>query len=273
MPPVASRYVACSPACGKLWGQAKRYLSEEEYTNHREANAKSVLRNAHKYPPSLINWAEAVLGPNPPEPNRRFRVPGSSTTRAVEEAENLRNKSPPTKGKVMTLKLTSKGKATGAVVSVVLLASLGGGVETAQGSEGGGISGGAAAGTGSGAAPEPERAASRPPSRPAASRSMVPTVRTHLYPATGTGSEVRNSTAYCLTGTMANGQRASYGSVAVNGVPLGTRYLIQTGTWAGRIVTVRDRIGNGSAFDIAMPGNCGAARSYGRRNITVSRLT
>jgi hypothetical protein len=82
-----------------------------------------------------------------------------------------------------------------------------------------------------------------------------------------------SSTAYCLTGTMASGRRVYWGAVAMNGVPLGSRWAVLSGPWAGRVLTVEDRIGHGSGFDVAMPGSCGAARSYGRRAIQVRRVS
>jgi 3D (Asp-Asp-Asp) domain-containing protein len=78
-----------------------------------------------------------------------------------------------------------------------------------------------------------------------------------------------SSTAYCLTGTMANGQRVYRGAVAMNGVPMGSRWqVVETGA----VYTVADRIGHSSGFDIAMPGDCSGARAYGRRTITVRRV-
>lgn len=80
------------------------------------------------------------------------------------------------------------------------------------------------------------------------------------------------STAYCLTGTMANGDTAHSGAVAMNGVKMGTRYKILTGPERGEEVVVADRIGHSSDFDIAMPGDCDGAREYGRRSIDVMKL-
>lgn len=81
-----------------------------------------------------------------------------------------------------------------------------------------------------------------------------------------------SSTAYCLTGRMANGSPASYGSVAMNGVPLGSRWAVLSGPLAGRVLVVRDRIGHSSGFDVAMPGNCRAAINYGRRTVQIRRV-
>ena len=102
-------------------------------------------------------------------------------------------------------------------------------------------------------------ARSRP--RPAAANASAPRA--------GTGdTRVVSSTAYCLTGTMANGQRAHYGAVAMNGVPLASVWRVH----GGGTYVVADRIGHSSGFDIAMPGDCAAAIRYGRRTITIERV-
>lgn len=81
-----------------------------------------------------------------------------------------------------------------------------------------------------------------------------------------------SSTAYCLTGRMANGQRVYDGAVAMNGEPFGARFEILDGPRAGSVLTVADRIGHGSQFDVAMPGDCAGARRYGRRSIHIRRV-
>lgn len=78
------------------------------------------------------------------------------------------------------------------------------------------------------------------------------------------------STAYCLRGTMANGQQVHDGAVAMNGPSFGTQYVVLSGPKDGRVYTVKDRIGHGSDFDIWM-SSCDAARQYGRRTITIAR--
>lgn len=78
-----------------------------------------------------------------------------------------------------------------------------------------------------------------------------------------------SSTAYCLTGRMASGKSTYSGAAAMNGVPLGSRYRVLSGPRAGSTFVVEDRIGHGSGFDIAYPGNCRAARQYGRRTISI----
>jgi Ni/Co efflux regulator RcnB len=87
-----------------------------------------------------------------------------------------------------------------------------------------------------------------------------------------TGKLRVESTAYCLDGYMANGQRAHTGAVAMNGVPLGTKFRIRSGPLEGDVVVVKDRVGYGSEFDIAMPDRCRAAYRYGRRVINIRRI-
>ncbi len=107
------------------------------------------------------------------------------------------------------------------------------------------------------------------PPRARAGRGTRRPARGPEGPQAGGDVRVVTSTAYCLTGTMANGQRAHAGAVAMNGVPLGSVWAVDgAGTY-----TVADRIGHGSQFDIAMPGDCGAAIAYGRRTITVRRVS
>lgn len=86
----------------------------------------------------------------------------------------------------------------------------------------------------------------------------------------GHGFKRVNSTAYCLRGRMANGEQVHDGAVAMNGVPFGTRFKVVSGPLAGRIFTVKDRIGHGSMFDVWM-GSCADALSYGRRSIQIQR--
>ncbi|MEX2586421.1 MAG: hypothetical protein WD602_00295 [Actinomycetota bacterium] len=108
----------------------------------------------------------------------------------------------------------------------------------------------------------PPRSQTTQPAQPAA-----PAPRTASGP-----SRTVHSTAYCLTGQMASGRRTYTGAAAMNGVPLGARYRVLSGPAAGRVFTIEDRIGWGSQFDIAYPGNCGAARQYGSRTISIERM-
>ena len=80
------------------------------------------------------------------------------------------------------------------------------------------------------------------------------------------------STAYCMTGYMANGDHTHTGAAAMNGVPLGTKFRVHTGPLKGTTLTVKDRIGSGSDFDVAMPGDCNRAYRYGRRTVNIRRV-
>ncbi|MGQ0680371.1 MAG: hypothetical protein ACT4OM_12080 [Actinomycetota bacterium] len=86
------------------------------------------------------------------------------------------------------------------------------------------------------------------------------------------GARRVSSTAYCLTGTMASGRRVYHGAVAMNGTPIGSRYQVLDGPRAGETFVVEDRIGHGSGFDIAYPGDCRGANNYGRRTIAIRQV-
>lgn len=81
-----------------------------------------------------------------------------------------------------------------------------------------------------------------------------------------------DSTAYCLTGTMASGKKVYEGAAAMNDVPLGSRYRVLDGPRAGEIFIIEDRIGHSSEFDIAYPGDCDAAIQYGRRLVRIQLI-
>lgn len=82
------------------------------------------------------------------------------------------------------------------------------------------------------------------------------------------GSEV-TSTAYCLTGHMADGTPAERGAVASNRHPLGTALDVSDSPWGPGTFVVRDRIGWGSQLDFATAGDCPLARRWGRRRVAV----
>lgn len=71
---------------------------------------------------------------------------------------------------------------------------------------------------------------------------------------------------------MASGRNTYWGAAAMNGVPLGSRFKVLDGPRAGATLVIEDRIGHSSGFDIAYPGDCGAARQYGRRTISVQQV-
>lgn len=78
------------------------------------------------------------------------------------------------------------------------------------------------------------------------------------------------STAYCLSGTMADGTGVRWGSVASNQYPLGTVLEVRPAPAGQRRWVVRDRIGWGTQLDFWMP-SCGAALGWGRRTVRIRR--
>lgn len=78
------------------------------------------------------------------------------------------------------------------------------------------------------------------------------------------------STAYCLSGTMADGTGVRWGSVASNQYPLGTVLEIRPAVGRQRRWVVRDRIGWGTDLDFWVP-SCGQALSWGRRTVRIRR--
>lgn len=80
-----------------------------------------------------------------------------------------------------------------------------------------------------------------------------------------------SSTAYCLTGRMANGQHTHRAAVASNDYPLGTRLRVSDSPYGPGVFTVEDRIGHGTQLDFAIPGDCAGARRWGRRAVVEAR--
>lgn len=86
-----------------------------------------------------------------------------------------------------------------------------------------------------------------------------------------------HSTAYCLTGTTADGtylsQRApsmeALRTVAMNRHPLGTKIKLISPrrVWGLRDFVVRDRIGWGSELDFWTPSCWAAINVHGRKNV------
>lgn len=98
-------------------------------------------------------------------------------------------------------------------------------------------------------------------------------------PAQGGQQRTLESTNYCLSGTMANGERVHDGAVAFNSSEWsrykGTTWrIISSGDpqqrHVGRTFTVKDH-GPGAHFDIWTP-SCGAATNYGRQTVTIERV-
>lgn len=72
------------------------------------------------------------------------------------------------------------------------------------------------------------------------------------------------STAYCLSGVMADGSYTRAGSVANNHLRLGTRVEVTASPTQSRSFVVRDRIGWGTQLDFWVP-SCAQALLWGRR--------
>ena len=79
------------------------------------------------------------------------------------------------------------------------------------------------------------------------------------------------STGYCLDGVTSSGATVGPGMVAMNGVALGSRWLVHDGPFDGATLEVTDRIGHSTEFDIWFD-DCADAVAYGRRTITVERV-
>ena len=77
-----------------------------------------------------------------------------------------------------------------------------------------------------------------------------------------------DSTSYCQSGTMADGQETYWGAAAGNEWPFGTRLKILTGRLAGTVVTIADRIGWGSQLDV-FSWSCDWSTRYGREMVEV----
>lgn len=79
------------------------------------------------------------------------------------------------------------------------------------------------------------------------------------------------STAYCLSGTMADSTQTRAGSVAMNSVPLGTKVRPTRRVFGRKHFVVRDRIGRGTELDF-WTSDCSEALRYGRRKITIRAI-
>lgn len=79
---------------------------------------------------------------------------------------------------------------------------------------------------------------------------------------------------------MADGERTYFGAVAM--VPAApsadglwrqlkdSRWRVLTGPFAGDVFTEVDRFGAFTDFDIALPGQCDRARTYGRQRVEIA---
>lgn len=84
------------------------------------------------------------------------------------------------------------------------------------------------------------------------------------------GSRVVSSTCYSLTSNNAAGRTPRMGDVAMNDVPMGSRWYVHDGPYAGRVLVVADRIGHSSQFDVWNPSRTWCLDTYGRRQIRIS---
>lgn len=85
--------------------------------------------------------------------------------------------------------------------------------------------------------------------------------------ATGTMRTIESS-AYCLSGRMKNGEHVHDGAVASVVLAMGTSWKVLDGPLAGRVFTVEDTGGPQATFDVWM-SSCQAAINYGRRDVTI----
>lgn len=74
--------VTCSPECQEASSILRSFDDPDE---HRRNMAKSYLKNPDRYSPSIIEWSHQMLGPNPPERNRTFLVPGSRRAEVIKK--------------------------------------------------------------------------------------------------------------------------------------------------------------------------------------------
>lgn len=74
----------------------------------------------------------------------------------------------------------------------------------------------------------------------------------------------------CSSGSvMANGQRTSWGSAAVNGLPLGTRIKFKHRIFGRKVFHVRDRGGMPNRYDVDLwTADCTAALRWGRHRLS-----
>lgn len=82
----------CSPACSKLWVDARYKLDPLSHDRQRQSNARAVLRNPDGRSNSELDWAKRVLSKNPPPPNRTYTQEGSRAAEAMEQIRKLRSK-------------------------------------------------------------------------------------------------------------------------------------------------------------------------------------
>lgn len=76
------KQVTCSSECAKAYLQLRSF---DDYQNHRNHLAKTILNKPGAYKPAQIKWAKAMLSDDPPPPNRRFLIPGSKRAELIKK--------------------------------------------------------------------------------------------------------------------------------------------------------------------------------------------
>ena len=74
--------MTCSSECAKAYLVLRNFDDHEE---HRREMARTFLASPEKYKKPVLEWAEKMLGPNPPPPNRRYLVPGSKRSELIRK--------------------------------------------------------------------------------------------------------------------------------------------------------------------------------------------
>ena len=79
---ISGRPQTCSPECREAADALRTFDNHEE---HRLALARSILAHPDRHPALNLEWAEAMLGPDPPAPNRRYFKPGSKRSELIRK--------------------------------------------------------------------------------------------------------------------------------------------------------------------------------------------
>ena len=74
--------VTCSPECRKAADTLRTFDNHE---HHRRQLARSILAHPDRHPALNLEWAEAMLEPDPPPPNRRYFRPGSKRSELIRK--------------------------------------------------------------------------------------------------------------------------------------------------------------------------------------------
>jgi hypothetical protein len=72
----------CSRECREALDILRTFDDPDE---HRRSMAQTYLNNPDRYSDVNVEWAKRMLGPNPPEKNRTFLVPGSKRAELIKK--------------------------------------------------------------------------------------------------------------------------------------------------------------------------------------------